>query len=258
MKKWGEWALVTGASDGIGREIAICLAARGMKLVLVARRAELLREITAVETRVVALDLTEPGAVASLAQQTEGLDIGLVVAAAGFGSSGNFIDSDVETEMKMIQLNCMALAEMAWVYGRQMKERGGGGLILLSSILAFQGVGKSANYAATKAYVQTLAEGLRVEMKPFGVQVLASAPGPTASGFAARAGMNMGNTMSAREVAQDTLNALERGGTVRPGWLSKLLGYSLMTLPRWGRTLLLSQIMEGMSKREDGKAKKAA
>ena len=118
----------------------------------------------------------------------------------------------------------------------------------MSSLLAWQGVPRAANYAATKAYVQPLAEGLRIELGPVGVDVVACAPGPIASGFADRAGMVMSGAAPARVVAQETLAALGRWGTVRPGLLSKLLEWSLAFLPRWGRVRMLALVMGGMTK----------
>lgn len=118
----------------------------------------------------------------------------------------------------------------------------------MSSLLAFQGVPRAANYAATKAYVQSLAEGLRVELAPFGVDVVASAPGPIHSGFGARAAMTMSMGQTPDVVARTTLDALGRWGTVRPGWLSKLLEASLSFLPRWGRVRILTLVMGGMTK----------
>ncbi len=120
-------------------------------------------------------------------------------------------------------------------------------LVLMSSLLAFHGVPWAANYAATKAYVQSLAEGLRVELAPLGVDVIASAPGPIASGFAQRADLHMAQTLEPDVVARVTLTALGRKGTVRPGWLSKLLGWSLAALPRWGQVMVITPIMKGMT-----------
>ena len=127
-----------------------------------------------------------------------------------------------------------------------MRARGKGGIILMSSIVAFQGVPNSANYAATKAYVQTLAEGLSRELGPSGVSVLSSAPGPVHTGFASRAGMQMGGATTAQTVARATLNALGQSTTTRPGLRSKLLGYGLGTLPRGIRSRILGTIMKGM------------
>jgi len=118
----------------------------------------------------------------------------------------------------------------------------------MSSLVAFQGVPRAANYAATKAYVQSFAEALRLELKPLGVDVIASAPGPIRSGFATRASMRMGLAQTPRDVADATLAALGRRGIVRPGWLSKFLEASLMFLPRWGRVRTMGFVMAGMTR----------
>ena len=106
------------------------------------------------------------------------------------------------------------------------------------------------NYAATKAYIQTLAEGLRTELKPRGVDVIASAPGPILTGFAARAGMNMGLAQTPDVVAKATLAALGKRTTIRPGWLAKTLELSLAPLPRWGRSRVLATVVSGMTKHQ--------
>jgi short-subunit dehydrogenase len=252
--QFGPCAVVTGASDGIGREFARQLAKRGMKLVLVARRhAELqalCRELAAahgVECVAHAIDLASPSAGTTIAQLTEALDVGLLVAAAGFGTSGNFIEQSLETERSMLALNCDAVLTMSWHFARRFATQSRGGLVLFSSIVAFQGVGHSANYAATKAWVQTFAEGLQVELNGQGVDVVAVAPGPVASGFGERAQMDLGNAMPASKVAAETLDALGERGFVRPGGLSKLLGWSLATMPRWGRVRVMSRIMGSMT-----------
>jgi uncharacterized protein len=140
------------------------------------------------------------------------------------------------------------VVELSHHFGNRFVQQRRGGLVLMSSLLAFQGVPRAAHYAATKAFVQTFAEGLRHELKPAGVDVLACAPGPINSGFGQRADMKMGMGQGPEVVARATLRALGRAGTVRPGWLSKLLEGSLMFLPRWGRVLVLERIMGGMTK----------
>jgi hypothetical protein len=121
-------------------------------------------------------------------------------------------------------------------------------------VVAFQGVPRAAHYAATKAYVQTLAEGLRVELDPLGVDVIASAPGPVRSGFEARADMKMAQALAPGVVAAQTLDALGRRGTVRPGWLSKLLGWSLAATPRPLRVRIMKQVMGGMTAHQGTRA----
>jgi hypothetical protein len=116
-------------------------------------------------------------------------------------------------------------------------------------------VPRAANYAATKAWVQTFAEGLAVELAPLGVDVLASAPGPIRTGFEARANLKMSMALPPEVVARTSLDALPGGGTVRPGWLSKLLEWSLMFLPRWGRVRALQQVMSGMTRHQASAAR---
>ena len=253
ITKYGPWAVVTGASDGIGRECAYALAERGMHVVLVARRGEVLGEIAedleqrcAVRTRVVPTDLGERSSFDLLARETADIEVGLLVASAGFGTSGRFIESDIETELAMVDVNCAALMALTHHYGKRLASRRRGGIILMSSIVAFQGVPLAADYAATKAYVQTLAEGLRPELKSYGVDVLASAPAQVRSGFAARADMRMGTALTPRRVARGTIRALGRRGTVRPGFMSKFLEGALK-LPRAVRTRIMNIVMSGMT-----------
>jgi short-subunit dehydrogenase len=255
LERYGPWAVVTGASDGIGRAFAVALAQAGFHLVLVARRAAVLEELAAsltaahgIQARAFALDLDAADAVDRLIAQTRGLEVGLLIASAGFGTSGDFIHSKLSDELSMLQVNCAAVVALSHHFGSRFVEQRRGGLVLMSSLLAFQGVPRAAHYAATKAFVQTFAEGLRRELKPAGVDVLACAPGPINSGFGQRADMKMGMGQGPEVVAQATLNALGHAGTVRPGWLSKLLEGSLMFLPRWGRVLMLERIMGGMTK----------
>src|SRR5205823_9088379 len=103
---------------------------------------------------------------------TSDLDVGLLVAAAGFGTSGAFIDSPLEEELGMFDVNCRAVTTLAHHFGNRFAKARRGGMVLMSSLLAFQGVPGFANYAATKAYVQSLAEGLRLELSPLGVDVV--------------------------------------------------------------------------------------
>jgi uncharacterized protein len=258
VQRYGPWAVVTGASDGIGQAFARHLAARGLNLVLVARREPLLRALAAelqqshgVQCRVVDADLAHLEAVRRLADATADLDVGLLVAAAGFGTSGPLLDAELGVETEMADLNCKSVLAQAWLFGARFAKRRRGGVVFMSSLLAFHGTPRAAHYAATKAYVQSLAEGLRVEWAPLGVDVIASAPGPISSGFAARADMQMAQSLPAEVVARVTLQALGHKTTVRPGWLSKLLGWSLAMLPRWGQVMVITQVMKGMTAHQD-------
>ncbi len=254
--RYGPAALVTGASDGIGRAFARKLAEAGFDLVLVARReaalaqlADELRRRHGVRVEVRPADLSDPAQIEAIARATADWDVGLLVAAAGFGTSGAFVDGDREAELNMIDVNCRALAQLTHVFAQSMVKRGRGGIVLMSSLVAFQGVPQAANYAATKAFVQTLAEGLHSELRPRGIDVLASAPGPVMSGFGRRAAMRITSGQSPEEVADQSLKALGRHTTVRPGLLSKILEASLKPLPRAGRVWMMGRVMAGMTAR---------
>jgi hypothetical protein len=183
-------ALVTGASDGIGAEFARELAKRKHDLILVARREDrltaLARELESahkVRVVVIAADLGESSGIAKVLDQTQSADIGLFVAAAGFGSSGSFLDLDPYGEANMLDVNCRAVIVMTHALSQRMAARGGGGIVLMSSLLAFQGVPRATTYSATKAFIQNFAEGLRTELSEKNVDVIAYAPGPIASGL---------------------------------------------------------------------------
>jgi hypothetical protein len=252
--KYGPWAVVTGASDGIGRAFTKALAQDGLNLVLVARRADALNALAAalrtehnVEATVVAADLSNPAGVDAVIDATRTLPVGLLVASAGFGTAGAFVELDRQNELNMIDVNCNALVALSHEFGGRFAQQGRGGLILLSSLVAFQGVARTATYAATKAFVQSFAEGLAIELAPKGVDVLACAPGPVATGFATRARMTMGATISPEQVATASLQALGRKGTVFPGALTRVLNLGLAFAPRFLRARIMSQVMRGMT-----------
>lgn len=251
--RFGPMALITGASDGIGRAFAKALAAQGFDLVLVARREAVLQEFAAelgtdhgIRVQVIAVDLSAPQAVADILAQTEGQPIGLLVAAAGFGSAGAFLTQDVASEVNMVDVNCRSVVALTHGFAARMAAAGRGGVVLFGSIVGFQGVPGSATYAATKGFVQGFAEALAIELRPAGISVLSVAPGPVGTGFAARSGMKMGAAETPETVARAALAALPAGGTVRPGFLAKFLGWSLALLPRWGRVRVMGQMMKGM------------
>jgi short-subunit dehydrogenase len=252
--KAGTTALITGASDGIGRATALALAAKGHDLVLAARNSQQLDALSlelhqryGVLVRTLSADLTTPagnGALANLILETRPQ---IAVLAAGYGSCGDFLSLDPHSEAQMIDLNCRAVLTQTQVLAAQMSERGDGHIVLFGSLVGFQGCAYSANYAATKAYIQALAEGLALELKPRGITVLSVAPGPVNTGFAARARMTMGAAATPDEVAKSIVSKLKKSGTVRPGLLAKTLGYGLSTLPRSIRVRIMSSIMAKMA-----------
>jgi uncharacterized protein len=255
--KYGTWAVVTGASSGIGLELATQLASAGLNLILNARRQSELEKIAAdfektfgIQTRLAVGDLGTEGGITTVRDTAKGLNVGLFVASAGFGTSGRFIKNDLADEVAMLRVNCEALMILTHHFGRLFAQNKRGGIILLSSLVGFQGVPNAAHYAATKAYVQSLSEALAHELRPYNVDVLAAAPGPVTSGFGNRADMNMEGAATTDKVGVPILMALGRTDTVAPGFLSKLLSYSLMTVPRWGKVRIMKMVMSGMTKHQ--------
>lgn len=255
--KYGPWALVTGASSGIGRELAERLAEAGLNLILAARRQSLLIELASdvrsrynINTHTIEADVSTQKGVADIMNVANDLDVGLLVAAAGFGTSGLFIKSNLEEELNMLQVNCAASLTLTHHFVKKFTERKRGGIVLLSSIVSFQGVPNAAHYAATKAYIQTLAEALSVELRNSGVDVLAAAPGPVNTGFADRANMRMNMALKPSDIGIPILKALGRKSTVLPGLLTKFLVGSLSMLPRWGKISVMNKVMGGMTKHQ--------
>ena len=244
-------ALVTGASSGIGEAMVHLLGEAGVPMVLVARRTDRLVALAArhANVEVLAADLTtDDGVAAVVARITDdAAPIDLVVNNAGFGTSGAFLDLDPATEDEMIGVNVRAVVRAAHHFGGRFAARGRGGIVLFGSLVGFQGTPRAATYAATKAFVQTFAEALHVELAPLGVDVVSSAPGPVHTGFADRAGMRMGTALRPADVAVATLDALGRRMTVTPGLLTRVLSASLAPLPRPLRTRILGAVMGGMT-----------
>jgi uncharacterized protein len=184
--RFGPWAVVTGASSGIGREFARQLAANGINVVLIARRQALLAEAGrefstqyGVEHRVVALDLTEPGFLEPIAGATDDLDIGLVVSNAGTAMPGEFLSHDLDALQAVMSLNATATLEVTHHFGGRLAQRGRGGMILVSAAGSRHGVPNMANDAATKAYVLALGQALHREFARHGVTVSVLLPGMT-------------------------------------------------------------------------------
>ena len=181
---FGPWAVVTGASSGIGKEFARQLAASGLDVVLVARRLPLLEELGdqlandyGVRYRAVGLDLSERGFMATLEGATRDLDVGLLVSNAGAFLPGAFLQLDPVRLQHMVDLNVQAHLELTHHFGRHLAQRRRGGMLLVASTAGLQGVPFSADYAAAKGFVLNLGEALHVELQRVGVRVTVLLPG---------------------------------------------------------------------------------
>ena len=184
--KYGPWALIAGASEGLGAAFTTQLAALGLHIAPVARRQALLEKLASdlaarhgVQTRPIALDLASPDAAATLLEQTRDLEIGLVVYNAALSPIGPFLDHDTSELSRALDLNCRTPLGIAHAFGRAMRPRGRGGILLVCSMSAYQGSPLLATYAATKAFELVLGEGLWDELQEHGLDVLAFCAGAT-------------------------------------------------------------------------------
>ena len=185
-RRYGPWAVVAGASEGIGASFAKKLANRGFNLVLVARRvgpleevAEGIRRLHHVDVRTFPFDLGGDDVVERMHEATGSLDVGLFIYNAAYSPIGAFIDIEVEQHLKAVAVNVLGPLRLSHYFGRRFAGRGKGGIILMSSMSSIQGTAMVANYAATKAYDAILAEGLWYELRQRGVDVLACIAGAT-------------------------------------------------------------------------------
>jgi hypothetical protein len=218
----GKWALVTGASSGIGAALARELAKHGAKLILTARRRDRLEtlagELTAkgTEVRIVTADLNDPAAPQKIYDVTEGagLTVDILVNNAGLGQYGSFAQSEIVQELSQVRVNCEAVVRLTRLFVPRMVERRRGWVLVLASTASFQPVPYITTYAATKAFDRFFALGLAAEVARFGVKVTALCPGPTESEFidVARAtAFKSPKEQSAEEVARLAVAALARG-----------------------------------------------
>ena len=217
---FGPWAVVTGASSGIGKEFARQLAANRLHVVLVARRFALLEELgrqlaTAygVQYRAVGADLSEPASLGALAAATQDLDIGLLISNAGAFLPGAFLDLDRGQLRRMIQLNVITHLDLTNYFGQRMVARGRGGLLLVASTAGLQGIPFSAEYASAKGFVLNLGEALNVELQSTGVHVTTLLPGAVDTPMLTDFGFDLINTpikpMSPERCVAEGLAALK-------------------------------------------------
>jgi uncharacterized protein len=239
MTPWsGKWALVTGASAGIGTALAEELARGGTNLVLTARRQERLEELAQklatshkIRTRVFAADLAVADAPKKIFQFTkeQGIEVELLINNAGFGAYGEFSTTDTQRLLDMVQVNCSAVIHLTRLFLPEMVARRHGDVLILASTASFQSVPYISTYAATKAFDLLFAEGLAEEMKPYGVRVCALCPGSTDSEFAEVAGQmhiaaTRANRETAEKVARTGLRALAAGKSYVISGLGNYLG----------------------------------
>ncbi|MDB6061984.1 MAG: short-chain dehydrogenase [Verrucomicrobiaceae bacterium] len=225
-EQYGPWAVIAGASEGTGAEYARKLAARGLNLFLIARRPEPLEALAdslhrefAIDVRTLSLDLSQPAAAFRILAATVELEVGLYVSNAGSDTASSlFLDAPIADWLALIQRNVTTTVEACYGFAKPMRERGRGGMILMSSGTALGGGKRLAVYSASKAFDMNFAESLWAELGEFGVNVLSVvAPGmstPQIQRMLERKGLQTQGLFDPAQVVETALNRLEDGPTV--------------------------------------------
>ncbi|MEH3139083.1 MAG: SDR family oxidoreductase [Mycobacterium kyogaense] len=241
-------AVVTGASSGIGADLARELAARGHGLTLVARREDRLRELAdelsgPVRVEVIGCDVADPAARADLLDEVarRGLTMDILVNNAGIGTIGPVLESTPDAEMRQVRVNVEAVIDLTTRAVQQMVPRGRGAILNVGSTAGFQPFPGQSGYAATKAFVRSYTDGVRGELAGTGVTIGALHPGPVRTEFLETAGMDERTFAAAfpkflwiesRTVAKKGIEALESGRSVIPGWQNEIPARVFEVLPR--------------------------
>jgi len=252
------WVLITGASSGFGEEFARQYAEQGHALVLVARRldrlqaiAEEIRQQHRVEAVVEQVDLSDVTAIVQLQERLRerGIAIDILINNAGHGLQGPFLDADLDAALAMVQLDVASLTAVTHVFAQDMRARKRGKILLVASLLAYQGVQNFAVYSAAKAYVLRLGEALHRELKRDGITVTALCPGMSDTGFATAAQQKITPAlkllmMKPAPVVRAGIRALQAGRiSVVPGWANKASVIFMWVTPRWLHQAVFSRVM---------------
>ena len=255
---YGEWALITGASSGIGEEFARRLAQSEMNLILVARRRKLLSELSRelkekykIKTLIVTLDLTKDDFLPKLIEKVGDREVGILINNAGFGSIGEYNKIDSTHETDMVKLNCVAPTILTHHFVEQMVERKKGAVIFLGSVASFYPVPFMTTYSATKIFNAYLGESLWYELKKHNIDVLSLNPGGTATGFQRIAKTTTGPFVrTVEDVVTTALDALGEKHSVIDGLPNRLMVLASKLVPRRLLVQITGKIADSMYKQK--------
>jgi hypothetical protein len=259
VRRYGIWGIVAGASEGIGAAYAEELAARGLNLILIARRSDLLQSLESrlaskydISIKTVTLDLSASDAPEQIAHKADNLEIGLLIYNAAFSAIGPFETRPLADHLKEIDTNVFSPLELVYRFADGMLSRGHGGIVLMSSLSAFQGSAYISTYAATKAFNIVLAEGLWEEWRERGVDVLVCVAGAVKTpNYVASEPEKTGGlgdmSMRPEQVVRETLHALGKQPYVIPGRMNRVASFVMRhLLPRTSTVKYMGQILRRM------------
>ncbi len=241
-QKYGPWAVIAGASEGIGASLADQLASRGLDLVLIARNGALLEHVAAgvrerhgVRARALVQDLTDPDVGARVADATDGLDVGLLIYNAGASDrTTTFLENEVDYSLEQIKLDCIGPTALAHHFGHAMRERGHGGIVLVASLACLAGSATLAVYSAVKAFQHNFAEGLWAELRPHGVDVCCTPLGMTYTPAFQRMGIEYDPAahMLSSDVAREIIENIGNGPVHVVGENNRVAAAAVWTIGR--------------------------
>jgi short-subunit dehydrogenase len=264
--RYGPWALILGASEGLGAAFAQALAGRGMNLLLVARRGELLarladscRQRFGVEALCLAADLAAPGFTERLQAAAEGLELGVVVYNAAYAPVGGFLSVEAEDLSRVIEVNVRAPVLILRSLLPSMAARGRGAVILMSSLASGQGTPRIATYAASKAFNRILAEGLWFELKDSGIDAIACCAGAIRTpGYASAGGREAPGARDPAFVAERAIRSLGHGPIAIPGFVNAAAAWVMgRLLPRRAAIGLMAGSTSGLRQPPSSRGERA-
>lgn len=233
---YGDWALITGASSGIGKALATEIANKGLNIVLVARKHPQLLEVSTelrnnfnVSTCVIQADISKSSGINEVIQATKDLQIGMLVLSAGIENNGLFTSNDIDFETKVVDLNIISTLKLTHHFAKKMERLRRGGILFVSSLTGHMASPYFSNYASTKSYVLNFGSSLYAELKPKGVDVSILSPGVTNTPMSAKMGIDWSQTnvpvMEPNEVAKDTIRNFGKKLSIIPGRTNKIMAF---------------------------------
>lgn len=255
-QRYGDWALVTGASSGLGADFARQLAQKKMNIILTARRTDKMNAVAKeiekeynVKTQVIGQDLIKSDAINNIRDEVGDKEIGVLINNAGYGVLGNFHENDYDSQVEMVTLNCVVPVALAQAFIDPMVKRGKGAMIFLASTAAYQGVPYFSVYAATKVFNLFLAEGLWGEYRNQGIDIMGLSPGYTATEFQSHAHikrMKGPPPAKSEEVVELAIRKLGKKPSIIHGAINQIGAFSARLIPRGTSVKLGGAIMKMM------------
>ncbi len=236
-EKYGDWALITGASSGIGKCFAETLAPMGFNLILVARSEKKLNHISielssshSIKCRVIVADLTKEKSVNHIIEQTQDINIGLLINNAGYSLTGDFIADTQNSQTDLMKINSLIPMQLCHWFGQKMQVKGKGGIINVSSVSGIMPLPNWTTYSASKSFLKSFSESLWYELKPKGIDIIALCPGATKTNFHKTAKVNS-NGLLPKKIVEAGIKKLGKTPSVIVGTSNKFLVFIMSILP---------------------------